>query len=106
MKSGVLLINLGTPSAPTPENAQDPRRSTARAGRSAGGQPGGISPRDGAVGVEFGGPPVALLDAVVAPAQAHEVRGRGGTGRPGPDVVEVALTRGGGAAGEAAGPVP
>ncbi len=66
---------------------------------------GGISPDEGGVGVQPDAPAEALLDAVVPAAQADEVGGRGGAGRPRSDVVEVAEAGVDVATGEAAVPV-
>ncbi len=64
-----------------------------------------VGPRGRAVGAEPQDPARGLLDPVVAPAEAEQVRGSGGAGRPGPDMIEVAEPRRHCAPREAAPPV-
>ena len=63
---------------------------------------GRVGPGGRAVGCKAHPPAGSLLDAVVAAAQGEQVVGRGGSGRPGPHVVEVAEAGCHAAAGEAA----
>ena len=68
--------------------------------------PRGVGPHRASVRGQADAPAGALLDPVVPTAQAHEVRGGGGAGGPGPDVVEVAEPSRHRAPGEPAATIP